>query len=490
MADIVKRNNNLRDATDLGRLIFPENQTVDQQSEAKIVSDTVGFPPINFNTISRDTVDYFTLTPQGVDKVTVEFSVKATGNYANLFYFLPSQGVSEVDGAGIWTGYGGVHENTRGGPSVFREAVDEHAELNLHALQNGEITATTARFVGSTWSKDSNTVAQATWTLDGSPVVFQAFGLQFDGDAGLDDAGLENLNEVSYDFKIIPSAGTFLDLPPENLSFSSPLYSEQLFVGGDGIDTVRFRGKADQHTVLMHKDGMIEVVDRWHSDSTDSLVDIELLDFRTGSDIDLQLFSGVVENSVGDLETLIEMYIAYFDRAPDAEGLYYWGNRLSEGMQLNEIAQSFFVQPETTAIYPNDADVSVLVTSVYNNLFGREPDEEGLAYWTTELGDGSVQRAEFILAVINGAKASTGSPADAKYIEGKADIGTYYSVIKGLRDTTDAANVMDLYDGSQDSLIRAKDQIDDYYDVAEAGFTGSFLFQLVGVLENPFQEVA
>jgi hypothetical protein len=41
------------------------------------------------------------------------------------------------------------------------------------------------------------------------------------------------------------------------------------------------------------------------------------------------------------------MYVAYFNRAPNAVGLDYWASRLTEGMTLQDIAKSFFAQPET-----------------------------------------------------------------------------------------------------------------------------------------------
>ncbi len=42
---------------------------------------------------------------------------------------------------------------------------------------------------------------------------------------------------------------------------------------------------------------------------------------------------------------LMSLYIATFNRAPDAKGFNYWLNE--SGLTLEEIAQSFFDQPET-----------------------------------------------------------------------------------------------------------------------------------------------
>ena len=49
-------------------------------------------------------------------------------------------------------------------------------------------------------------------------------------------------------------------------------------------------------------------------------------------------------------EQVAELYVATFNRAPDAEGLDYWVN--ASGLTIEGIAQSFFDQPETQAKYP------------------------------------------------------------------------------------------------------------------------------------------
>ena len=45
-----------------------------------------------------------------------------------------------------------------------------------------------------------------------------------------------------------------------------------------------------------------------------------------------------------------KLYVATFNRAPDAGGLSYWTN---SGMSIENIAQSFFDQSETQTLYPN-----------------------------------------------------------------------------------------------------------------------------------------
>jgi hypothetical protein len=107
------------------------------------------------------------------------------------------------------------------------------------------------------------------------------------------------------------------------------------------------------------------------------------------------------------VEQITSLYIGYFGRAPDPEGLNYWVGRLADGFSLAEIAESFSVQAESQAKYPylsnpNIASPQAFITQVYLNLFNRVPDAEGLAYWTAQLESGA-DVGDFILDVISGA---------------------------------------------------------------------------------------
>ncbi len=63
------------------------------------------------------------------------------------------------------------------------------------------------------------------------------------------------------------------------------------------------------------------------------------------------LFIFTVSNANGatepTCESVTKLYIATFNRAPDASGLCYW---LNSGFSIEEIAESFFDQPETQAL--------------------------------------------------------------------------------------------------------------------------------------------
>ena len=259
--------------------------------------------------------------------------------------------------------------------------------------------------------------------------------------------------------------------------------------GGAGVDTANWDGQAEDYILSLSTGTVTEKRDG----TVDTLIDVELLQFSDGFEfgapgaVDLRLIEGVRDVSAEDLTTFVEMYIAYFDRAPDALGLFYWGTRLAEGMGLEEIAASFFVQPESLATFPDVNDNAALVDAAYNNLLERAPDPQGRAYWIDALAQGTVSRPEFMLALINGAKAETGSAADAKVVEDKGRIGLDYAVINGLNDVKNAIDAMQFYDRADPefSLLMAEGWIDRYRAAAESG-GDEIIVELTGVIDDPF----
>src|SRR3989339_239129 len=140
---------------------------------------------------------------------------------------------------------------------------------------------------------------------------------------------------------------------------------------------------------------------------------------------------------------LSELYTAYFNRAPDAAGLAYWLNELDNGvMNFGSIASNWAnEQQEFTDTYGEDADSSGLITQVYANVLGRSPDTAGATYWSGELASGKIPMGQFVLAIVNGAKASTGSSSDAALLNNKAEVGVAMADA-GINDLAFAAQVI------------------------------------------------
>ncbi|MBM1399840.1 hypothetical protein JQT63_19360, partial [Sulfitobacter mediterraneus] len=111
--------------------------------------------------------------------------------------------------------------------------------------------------------------------------------------------------------------------------------------GGTGIDTAVFDGPQSAFTLTLSPD-RVTITDRQSvGQDTDTLISIEFLDFDQNIDLfgdnpmDLDIFSGPAGLSAAEFGAIIELYIAYFNRAPDALGLLYWGTRYAEGHPLS-----------------------------------------------------------------------------------------------------------------------------------------------------------
>ncbi len=119
-------------------------------------------------------------------------------------------------------------------------------------------------------------------------------------------------------------------------------------------------------------------------------------------------------------EQVTEIYVATFMRAPDTAGLLYWSNHA--GLNIEQIAESFFHQPETESKYPDSMSPTEFVTTIYNNVFNRDPDPAGLEYWVDGLTNGSITRSGMIIAVVNGAQGQ-----DQRILDNKTEVGLYFA---------------------------------------------------------------
>jgi hypothetical protein len=107
-------------------------------------------------------------------------------------------------------------------------------------------------------------------------------------------------------------------------------------------------------------------------------------------------------------------YQQYLGRAADQAGLDYWTGvwRTHGGPEL--VQAGIIGSPEyySTAgkLYPNLSPDAAWVTALYDNILGRTPDEQGLAFWGNFIQTNSKQSvvlgfvtsAEFRLSLING----------------------------------------------------------------------------------------
>lgn len=304
--------------------------------------------------------------------------------------------------------------------------------------------------------------------------------------------GIDNLPTRSSDFASLGNRDNFyVALEGDDIVFGDAgddlivgVEGNDKIFGGAGFDTAAYLGQMESFTVSITRDAVI-VTDRSGTEGVDELRDVEAIFFNR-TEWSLSSFDDSALLSEASFTSLAEMYIAYFNRAPDSQGLLFWADSLAQGVSLEVIAAEFFASAEAAAAYPDRNNMMNFVETVYNNVLGRPSDAGGLAYWVDILERGITTPEAFIVNVLDAAKAHT---SDRLYLENKADVGIYFSAIKGISDGSKASDVMNLYDGSAESILAAKELTDEYHAAAIDSNTGDFLVNLVGVVSDPFADL-
>jgi hypothetical protein len=116
-------------------------------------------------------------------------------------------------------------------------------------------------------------------------------------------------------------------------------------------------------------------------------------------------------------------YVAYYGRPADPGGLGYWATRMdAEGGSLNAIIGAFGYSDEFNRRYGGLSNAA-LVTKIYQQALGRDPDVVGLNWYVNELHAGRRTLQTITLDVLNGA---TTAP-DSTVVANKLTVAAYYT---------------------------------------------------------------
>lgn len=198
------------------------------------------------------------------------------------------------------------------------------------------------------------------------------------------------------------------------------------------------------------------------------------------------------DTNPSEFNTLIDMYIGYFNRAPGGVGISYWAAQVVDGQTNSQIANTFATTPEAIATYgtvtPNSsvAELHNFVTGVYENVLNRAPRPEGLNYWTQKLQSGEVSPGDFILKIISDVNAQVGT-ADKLYLSSKESVGAHFAITNGLTNVDQASHVMEVFNaaysarGAQSAIYEANSLSDSYLNNLDQ--QPQLIVQVIGVHE-------
>ncbi len=114
-----------------------------------------------------------------------------------------------------------------------------------------------------------------------------------------------------------------------------------------------------------------------------------------------------------------KIYIAYYGRAADPEGQQFWAEQLqSAGGDLTAIVDAFGNSAEFQAVYAGQ-EPEQLINNLFQQLFGRDADDEGLGFYQDLLENGGKSLASISLDILKGAQNDDLSVVDNKlnYVE-------------------------------------------------------------------------
>ena len=148
------------------------------------------------------------------------------------------------------------------------------------------------------------------------------------------------------------------------------------------------------------------------------------------------------------LDTVQKVYIGYYQRPADPGGLLYWAARLDVGGgNLNAIIEAFANSAESQALYGtiNSSNISTVVNGIYDALFCRNAEAEGLSYYVNGFNNGTFTAATIMLNVLYGAQNE-----DLQSINNKLTAANLFT--RTIDPELDGANFQVTYAGDGDVI--------------------------------------
>lgn len=237
---------------------------------------------------------------------------------------------------------------------------------------------------------------------------------------------------------------TYLGTPQADLLRGTA--ASENFRGEAGRDTVAYSGARGTYD-MGHASGAITVTDPNGRDGSDTLRGVERVAFSDTS-VNLEIGAASRRIAPGQLQQLEELYVAFFNRLPEADGLAYWIGQVQAGRTVASIADAFYsaalTYPTLTG-YASGMGDTAFIETIYRNALGRSSvDAEGLAYWNGALASGTETRGSLVLSILSAAHAFKGDPHWGwvpDLLDNKVAVAQRFAVELGLSEVTPEASI-------------------------------------------------
>jgi hypothetical protein len=214
--------------------------------------------------------------------------------------------------------------------------------------------------------------------------------------------------------------------------------------GGAGVDTLILNGNLSGYS-LTKIGNSYTVGSNTGVDGTDTVTNVEALKFADKT-VNLTIQAKAAAAPQADVQNLAELYVAFFNRVPDADGLSYWIDQKAGGLSLNQIADSFYaagiVYSEQTGFTTDMTDAD-FVRLVYKNVLGRSgataPPDGDVNYWAGDIHSGNATRGSLISTMLYSAHTFKGDGEwgwVADLLDNKIAVSKTFAIEWGLNFNT------------------------------------------------------
>ncbi|MEE2949739.1 MAG: matrixin family metalloprotease [Pseudomonadota bacterium] len=105
-----------------------------------------------------------------------------------------------------------------------------------------------------------------------------------------------------------------------------------------------------------------------------------------------------LSQALGDTTEAVvyRLYLAAFDRAPDADGFGFWVDLAADALDFTAIAQTMMESDEFQANYADATTSKAFVETLYENILDRDGEADGIGFWSHMIDNGSLSRADVL----------------------------------------------------------------------------------------------
>ena len=212
--------------------------------------------------------------------------------------------------------------------------------------------------------------------------------------------------------------------------------------GGGGIDTLLVSAGIRNYSVTKTATGYT-LIDKIGTDGVDNLVNVEAIKFSDKT-INLTVQAKAASAPQADVTRLVELYTAFFNRVPDADGMSFWIGEMKAGKTTNQVAEAFYnagVNYSSLTGFSSTMKNADFINVIYKNVLGRKDgaDAGGLSFWEGEITSGRATRGTLVTNILDSAHTFKGDKTwgwVADLLDNKITVAKKFSIDMGLNYNT------------------------------------------------------